>query len=124
MSDVGNFTHMATALTRSPWDTPRGTASVAGKSNGRTEQIRSLLRASGPLRAGQIATHLDIERPALVYALLKNDIVRGRVTSDNGLYSWNHDYERSEMRELARAVKLLRRHGYTVVKKDRHASLR
>ncbi len=80
----------------------------------RTEQIRQLVRMSGPLSAQSIALQLELERPDLVSALLKVDLQRERVRRIGTLYEWNHGYDEAQARELAAAVSLLRRHGYTV----------
>lgn len=80
----------------------------------RTEQIRELVRISGPLSAKAIALQLELERTDLVSALLKVDLQKERVRRIGPLYEWNHGYDEAQARELAAAVRLLRRHGYTV----------
>ncbi|MGE0350919.1 hypothetical protein [Hydrogenophaga sp.] len=80
----------------------------------RTEQIRQLLRMSGPLSALNIAAQVELERPALVSALLKVDLQRGRVRRIGPLYDWNHGFDEALARELGAAARLLRTHGFTV----------
>jgi len=80
----------------------------------RTEQIRQLLRMSGPLSAVNIAVQLELERPALVSALLKVDLERDRVRRIGLLYDWNHGHDEALARELGAAARLLRSHGFTV----------
>lgn len=66
----------------------------------RTDQIRQLVRISGPLSARAIALQLDLERPDLVSALLKVDLQRERVRRIGRLYEWNHSYDDGLAREL------------------------
>lgn len=115
------FTHMAKALSAAnvnAW----GEADIpAEKGLSRTERIRRLLRAAHrPVRAAEIAFDLEDHFPNfgshLVWLLMKHDIGKGRVIFSRGLYSWSHDYESAQATAIREAEKLLRSHGYKVVK--------
>lgn len=82
----------------------------------RTEQIRRLLAAQGPLTGANIATQLEFERTELVGALLKNDIRKGRVEHVGGRYRLVDDWDEHLQSELRDAAALLRRNGYTVTR--------
>lgn len=111
---TSSFTHMAQALTRPVWPFRSTAAAAEPAATSRTESIRQLLRQGGPMRAQRIATELDLPQTALVGALLKADLARGRVRLCNGIYEWNHDHDDALARELSAAARLLRRHGYRV----------
>jgi len=89
----------------------------------RTERIRQLLRVSGrPLTANEIAWDMGDHFPNfgshLVWLLLKYEMEKGRVMFDKGrgTYAWNFAYESAEQEALRQAEKLLKKHGYKVVK--------
>lgn len=114
------FHNMALVLTRAtvaawnPEDVPE-------KGLNRSERIRCLLRAAHrPVTAAEIAFDMEDAFPNfgshLVWLLMKYDIAKGRVLYSNGLYSWSHEYESAEATALREAERLLRRHGYKLVK--------
>lgn len=117
---MSTFNHMATALMRksiAPWSE----ADIPEKGLSRTERIRRLLRAAHrPVSAAEIAFDMEDHFPnfgsGLVWLLMKYDISKGRVIFARNLYSWNHDYETAQATAIREAEKLLRSHGYKVVK--------
>jgi hypothetical protein len=80
----------------------------------RTERIRDLLREFGSMTALRIALELHLERPALVGALLKADLYAGRAFYRDGRYHWNFDHDEQQARDIAAAIRLLRKNGYSV----------
>ena len=112
------FTNMAavlTAHTAAPWNESEPPA----KGLNRTDRIRCLLKTScRPVTAAEIAFDMGDEFPNfgshLVWLLMKYDISKGRVILDAGRYSWNHDYDTAEAKEVRAAVKLLKKKGYLV----------
>lgn len=113
---VTTFTQMANVLAKLP-TFPAAPAIRQQRTPGatRTDSIRDLLReASRPLTAAEIAFDLDLPSSCTVWLLMKYDMQKGRVLLSDGLYRWNHDYDRQEAEELREAIKLLKRHGYRV----------
>lgn len=80
----------------------------------RTERIRELLRQRGPLSSAAIATELDLSTQGLVGALLKADLHAGRAFHQGGLYHWDHAFDEQLQREIAEAIHLLKKNGYSV----------
>jgi hypothetical protein len=81
----------------------------------KVDRMRRALRdAPGVLTAAELAKAADLKATALVYALLKPDVARGRVHVRDGAYEWNRHYDEELAAELAAAAALLKRHGYKV----------
>lgn len=81
-----------------------------------TDRIRQLVQQSGPMTASEICEQLSLPRPALVGALLKTDLHRGRVVFADGSYVWNISYDAELQGDLDDAKRLLERHGFVVMK--------
>lgn len=110
------FASMAVALSvppRTPWP---GTPASAPRDPGasRTESIRQLLRERGSMSALAVALELELPSPSLVGALLKADLHAGRAFHRGGEYHWDHTYDEQLAREIAEAIHLLKKHGYSV----------
>ena len=89
------------------------------KSQTRVGAIRDLLkREARPMSAAEIA--FDVDLPSfnqnLVWLLLKYDIQQGRVLFSGGLYAWNAEHENAEASAIRKAIKLLKKSGYTITK--------
>ncbi len=82
----------------------------------RTERIRDLLRERSSMSALRIAVELDLERPALVGALLKADIHAGRVFHRNGEYHWDYTFDEQLAREISAATRLLEKNGFSITR--------
>lgn len=82
-----------------------------------TDRIRAFIRDAGPVSAARIALELDVPGDVgRVYALLKADIQRGQIHFAGGTYQWSESYDRELDAQLKAAARLLRRHGFSVVK--------
>ena len=103
---------MVAALTKPPPAPPQ----IVLTPGTRTDQIRQLLR-QGRFTSPAIAGYVSLARPALVGALLKADILAGRVLFCDGCYEWNHDLDDETAEEIKAAAQLLRKHGYQVSRK-------
>lgn len=111
------FPHMARALTslpRTPWPSMPAPAEPG---TSRTECIRQLLRARMSMSAAAIALELDLPTASLVGALLKADMHAGRVFHRGGEYHWDYTFDEQLAREIAEAVHLLKKNGYSVERK-------
>jgi hypothetical protein len=108
------FTQMAGVLSRPSFPTA---PAVRKRREGitRTDSIRELLRdATRSLTAAEISFDLDLPSSCTVWLLMKYDMQKGRVLLADGHYRWNYEYDSQEAEELRDAVKLLKKHGYTV----------
>ena len=89
------------------------------KSQTRVGAIRDLLKSQArPMSAAEIAYDVDLPsfNQNLVWLLLKYDIQQGRVLFSGGLYAWNAEHETAEAAEIRKAIKLLKKSGYTITK--------
>lgn len=84
-------------------------------STSKTEALRQALREQGPMTALQLALATNLQATALVGALLKYEIARGRVRYVNGKYEMNAALDAEQQDRERAAVVLLRRLGYTVI---------
>ena len=112
-----SFAQMANVLARPAFPAAPAARAQRAHSAGttRTESIRELLRdATRQLTAAEIAFDLDLPSSCTVWLLMKYDMQKGRVLLADGMYRWNHAYDRQEAEELRDAVKLLKRAGYSV----------
>lgn len=112
------FIHMACSLTlrTAHWHAEQAETI---KDTSRTERIRQLLRAARrPVTAAEIAFDMADDFPNfgshLVWLLLKYDISKGRVTLNDGLYAYRHEFDTAAETALRDAVKLLKAAGYTL----------
>jgi len=112
------FEQLTKTLTRQPLKTV-WQPGLAPKSHTRVGVIRDLLkREARPMSAAEIAFDADLPsfNQNLVWLLLKYDIQQGRVLFSDGLYAWNAEHETAEVTEIRKAIKLLKKSGYTVTK--------
>lgn len=108
---------MASVLARPAFPAYRRHTHEEARPLSRSERIRELLRERGPLDSHDICENVDFDlEPKTVSALLKADLLTGRVLRRDGRYEWNAEYSAKLGRQLSEAVKLLRRHGYLVQK--------
>ena len=110
------FNHMANTLrARSRWPTPsRQLSSRSSTELNKTEFVRQYLQEQGAATAADLAMAAELERTALVGALLKADIKKGQVLYAAGKYHWNAEFDQVLPSEIHAACALLRRHGYRV----------
>lgn len=81
----------------------------------KTERLRQLIKAQGPVSPLSLAVQIDLEGGAgLVRALLKSDFDRKSVIARNGKYLWNPQFDADLHEQLRAAERLLRGHGYEV----------
>lgn len=116
---MSQFEHITTALTgRSPWPfaIPQRRDETDNKPESKTERMRTYLRTHGAANAATLAHEADVPRTALVSALLKADIARGRIVRRGDKYHWNHQFDAEHHRRLDEAATLLRANGFTVIK--------
>lgn len=114
------FVYIACSLTLQPVNVKREDAEPMPAGLTRTERIRRLLKTyTRPVTAAEIAWDMADHFPDfgthLVWLLVKYEIEKGRVLYADGKYTWNHEYETAEAQAIRDAVKLLKRHGFTVV---------
>ena len=89
------------------------------KSQTRVGAIRDLLKSQArPMSAAEIAYDVDLPsfNQNLVWLLLKYDIQQGRVLFSGGRYAWNAEHETAEAGAIRKAIKLLKKSGYTITK--------
>lgn len=113
MNAFKNMASSLTAVNPSPWSSTEKQV----KPVSRTETIRQLLKAVGrPMTAEEVVWDVDFPNFGTdsVWFLMKNDIKKGRVLLENGLYSWSQEYESAEATAIRDAKKLLELHGYVV----------
>ena len=111
------FTQMAGVLARPGFSVAPSVRKHRAAGTTRTDMIRDLLReAPRKLSAAEIAFDLDLPSSCTVWLLMKYDMQKGRVLLADGFYRWNHEYDSQEAEEVRDAVKLLKKHGYKVVK--------
>jgi hypothetical protein len=92
---------------------------LAPKSQSRVGTIRDLLKSEArPMSAAEIAYDVDLPsfNQNLVWLLLKYDIQKGRVLFSGGMYAWNAEFDTAEAGAIRKAIKLLKKSGYTVTK--------
>lgn len=113
------FDHITTALTgRSPWPFAEIWKEVERAEQTKTDRLRNYLRHHGAANASTLADEADVPQTALVGALLKGDIAKGRVFRRGDKYHWNHQFDEQLHRRLQEAAALLRANGFTVRKQD------
>lgn len=112
------FTHMAQTLARNPWVPARVVDEPQQRATSKTERIREHLRTHGWANSHTLAIEADVPQAALVGALLKNDLARGRVLREGSGYAWNTSWDEQEASEIRSAISLLKRRGYIVKKGD------
>jgi len=111
------FEHMSTALTgRSPWPFMEHPATKDDKTVSKTDRLRNYLRTQGAANAFTLADEADVPQTALVGALLKGDIAKGRVIFRGDKYHWNHQFDEAMHKRLQEAAALLRANGFTVIR--------
>lgn len=113
------FEQMTKALERKQRVQTNWQPGTQPKSKSRSGSIRELLKSTGrPMSAAEIAFDVDLPSHTqnLVWLLLKHDIKMGRVLLQGSLYAWNFEHESAEATAIRAAIKLLKKHGYTVTK--------
>ena len=85
---------------------------------GKTDILRTALAEGGRMRSEHLAPLANIA-VTTVSALLRRDVLKGRIQCRAGWYSLNGGYDDELLKELAAATRLLRRHGFTVTRKAR-----
>ena len=112
---MSTFTQMAAVLSVTNWPAiPKTDPGTPGIS--KTERMRQYLREHGWANSSTLAMEADAPQTALVGALLKGDLSKGRVIRDGNGYRWNRAFDDRTADRIKRAVALLRRHGYEVKK--------
>lgn len=110
------FDNITTVLTgRAPWPF-QALAHDDKQPDSKTERMRAYLRTEGAATAATLAMEADVDRPALVGALLKADLKRGSVFRRGHKYCWNPQFDAQHHQRLADAARLLRANGFTVSK--------
>ena len=113
------FEQLTKTLARSQPAKPIWQPGLHPKSQTRVGTIRGLLKSQArPMSAAEIAYDVDLPsfNQNLVWLLLKHDIQQGRVLFSDGLYAWNAEHETAEATAIRKAIKLLKKSGYTVTK--------
>jgi predicted ArsR family transcriptional regulator len=83
----------------------------------RTQAMRMHLIEHGSATAHTLCVLIDLDSDSgRVGALLKNDIAKGRIYHRGNRYHWCSVKEQALAADIERAVKLLKRNGYTVTK--------
>lgn len=114
---MNSFDHITTALTgRSPWPFADIWREVERAEQTNTDRIRNYLRHHGSANAATLADEADVPKTALVGALLKGDIAKGRIFRCGDRYYWNTQYDEQLQAQLNAAAELLKRNGYKVIK--------
>jgi hypothetical protein len=80
----------------------------------RTGQLRAMLKA-GPLTCEQLSRGSGISRNS-VSGLLNEDVKKGRLLLERGVYRTSPDYDADKAKRLRDAAALLRAAGYVVVR--------
>lgn len=111
------FDHITTALTgRSPWPFAEIWKEVERAEQTKTDRLRNYLRHHGAANASTLADEADVPQTALVGALLKGDIAKGRVFRRGDKYHWNRQFDEELHKRVQEAAELLKRNGYKVIK--------
>jgi hypothetical protein len=111
------FDHITTTLTgRAPWPFQVLAKDEKQPPESKTERMRAYLRTEGAATAATLAMEADVDRPALIGALLKADLKRGSVFRRGNKYHWNPQFDAQHHQRLAEAARLLRANGFTVTK--------
>lgn len=111
------FDLMTSALTgRSLWPVAAPRNEVGEVEQTKTDRLRNYLRHHGAANASTLADEADVPQTALVGALLKGDIAKGRVFRWGDKYHWNHQFDEELHKRVQEAAELLKRNGYKVIK--------
>jgi hypothetical protein len=118
---VNAFEQLASTLSRlqAPAVRPSQAGSRAPAAS-RTARIRQIVADRGPINAQSIALELDEDNvdSGRIAALLANDIRKGRIERVASGYRLVDDFDEQMQAELADAMKLLRRHGYMIIRRS------
>jgi hypothetical protein len=82
-----------------------------------TDRMRNALKAGRPM-TGTALGALVGRGASEVRALMHNDITKGKVHYEGGVYSLPPELDATQQRRIQEAVNLLRCHGYTVTKEE------
>lgn len=92
---------------------------VPQEGDSKAARMRCALRDNGPLTAAQLCNLAGLLNSGFVSALFKGDLASGRVRFVQGCYELNDEYDEALADEIAQAIRLLKRYGYSVTRSAR-----
>jgi hypothetical protein len=87
----------------------------------KTDAMRSYLQQHRRATAAELAKVAGLGNTGLVYALLKQDILKNKIARDGNEYVSNQQFDAERQKLIYSAIKFLNAEGYQVIKKENFA---